>query len=66
MTKKAADDPDAQRVGRPTESGSVTLFLGRDRCAVLERIRLAENTTVHALVVKAIAHYGKTEHDTVF
>jgi hypothetical protein len=63
---KTPVDPDAARVGRPTESGTVTLFLGRERYVVLERLRAKENTTLHALVIKAIAHYCKTEHDTVF
>ena len=63
---KTPVDPDAARVGRPTESGTVTLLLGRERFEKLERLRLAENTTLHALIVKALAHYCKAEHDTTF
>lgn len=66
MKKHVAADDGAQapqaRAGRPTESGTVTLLLGRERYEKLERIRLAENTTLHALIVKAVAYYAKHEH----
>lgn len=65
MSKKVVD-PDAVRVGHPTASGTVTLAFGRERCDKLERLRVKENTTFYGLVVKAIAHYCKTEHDETF
>jgi hypothetical protein len=56
----------AAQAGRPSDAGTVTLLLGRERFEKLERLRLAENTTLHALIVKALAHYCKTEHDETF
>jgi hypothetical protein len=46
--------------------GTVTLLLGRERFEKLERLRLAENKTLHALIVKALAHYCKTEYNETF
>lgn len=59
-------DVKTPQVGRPTESGTVTLLLGRERFEKLERLRLAENTTLHALIVKALAHYCKNEYNETF
>jgi len=58
--------PPPFRAGRPTESGTVTLFLGRERYEKLERMQMNENTTAHALIVKAAAYYAKHEHDETF
>jgi hypothetical protein len=64
MSKNA--DATQGQAGRPTESGTVTLLLGRERFENLERIRATENTTTHALIVKALAYYCKAEHGETF
>jgi hypothetical protein len=63
---KSAVDADAVRVGHPTAPGTVTLFLGRERCGKLEQQSVKENTTTHALIIKALASYFKRENGTTF
>jgi hypothetical protein len=64
-TDDGAQAPEA-RLGRPTQAGTVTLFLGRERCGKLEHQSVKEKTTVHALIIKALASYFKRENGTTF